>query len=161
MNNCCTLIAVSDMDRSKQFYYDLLGLEVAADFGANVTLTGGIALQTVDSWTRLIQKDIRDLTFGHNTGELYFETRDFDGFLQRLNARSDVALVHPAVEHPWGQRAIRFYDPDCHMIEVGEDMAQVAGRFRDQGMSPTEIARRMDVPEDYVAHCLALLDGGQ
>ena len=61
MNNCCTLIAVSDMDRSKQFYHDLLGLEVAADFGANVTLTGGIALQTVDSWTRLIQKDIRDL----------------------------------------------------------------------------------------------------
>ena len=36
MNNCCTLIAVSDMDRSKQFYHDLLGLEVAADFGANV-----------------------------------------------------------------------------------------------------------------------------
>ena len=137
------------------------GLEVAADFGANVTLTGGIALQTVDSWTRLIQKDIRDLTFGHNTGELYFETRDFDGFLQRLDARSDVALVHPAVEHPWGQRAIRFYDPDCHMIEVGEDMVQVTGRFRDQGMSPTEIARRMDVPEDYVTHCLALLDGGQ
>ena len=62
---------------------------------------------------------------------------------------------------PWGQRAIRFYDPDCHMIEVGEDMVQVTGRFRDQGMSPTEIARRMDVPEDYVAHCLALLDGGQ
>ena len=40
-------------------------------------------------------------------------------------------------------------------------MVQVTGRFRDQGMSPTEIARRMDVPEDYVAHCLALLDGGQ
>ena len=93
--------------------------------------------------------------------KLYFETRDFDGFLQRLDARSDVALVHPAVKHPWGQRAIRFYDPDCHMIEVGEDMVQVTGRFRDQGMSPTEIARRMDVPEDYVAHCLALLDGGQ
>lgn len=100
MNNCCTLIAVSDMDRSKQFYHDLLGLEVAADFGANVTLTGGIALQTVDSWTRLIQKDIRDLTFGHNTGELYFETRDFDGFLQRLDARSDVALVHPRWSTP-------------------------------------------------------------
>ena len=32
MNNCCTLIAVSDMDRSKQFYHDLLGLEVAADW---------------------------------------------------------------------------------------------------------------------------------
>ena len=36
MNNCCTLIAVSDMDRSKQFYHDLLGLEVAADLAVDL-----------------------------------------------------------------------------------------------------------------------------
>lgn len=35
-----TLIAVKDMEKSKQFYHDVLGMEVAADFGANVTLTG-------------------------------------------------------------------------------------------------------------------------
>lgn len=44
MKYCSTLIAVTDMERSKQFYRDLLGLEVLLDFGANVTLTGGIAL---------------------------------------------------------------------------------------------------------------------
>ena len=35
-----TLIAVKDMEKSRQFYHDVLGLEVATDFGANVTLTG-------------------------------------------------------------------------------------------------------------------------
>ena len=39
-----TLIAVKDMEKSKQFYHDVLGMEVAADFGANVTLTGGLVL---------------------------------------------------------------------------------------------------------------------
>lgn len=158
MKYCSTLITVTDMDRSKAFYHDLLGLNVEVDFGANVTLTGGIALQTADTWTGLIQKPSQDLTFGHNTGELYFETRDFDGFLRRLERRPDVTLVHPVVEQPWGQRAIRFYDPDRHMIEVGEDLVQVVGRFRDQGMTPAEIATRMDVPVDFVAHCLGLLD---
>ena len=35
-----SLIAVTDMERSKAFYKDYLGLEVEVDFGANVTLTG-------------------------------------------------------------------------------------------------------------------------
>lgn len=24
---------------------------------------------------------------------------------------------------PWGQKVIRFYDPDKHIIEVGEDLS--------------------------------------
>jgi Predicted ring-cleavage extradiol dioxygenase len=43
------MIAVKDVGRAKQFYHDVLGLEVISDFGANVTLTGGIALQTLDN----------------------------------------------------------------------------------------------------------------
>ena len=156
-----TLIVVTDMERSKQFYRDLLGLEVLLDFGANVTLTGGISLQTADTWTGMIQREARALTFGHNTGELYFETQDFDAFASRLDAYPDAVLLHPVLEQPWGQRAVRFYDPDCHMIEVGEDMFQVVGRFRDQGMAPAEIATRMDVPVDYVTLCLGLLDGAK
>ena len=44
-----TLIAVSDIEKSKQFYRDVLGMKVVADFGANVTLDGGIVMQTMDT----------------------------------------------------------------------------------------------------------------
>ena len=47
-----TLIAVSDMEKSKQFYRDVLGMNVVADFGANVTLDGGLVLQTLDKSTK-------------------------------------------------------------------------------------------------------------
>ncbi|NOV61328.1 catechol-2,3-dioxygenase [Clostridium beijerinckii] len=36
------MIVVSNMEKSKKFYYEVLGLEVVVDFGANVTLTGGV-----------------------------------------------------------------------------------------------------------------------
>lgn len=42
MKHVGTLIAVIDMERNKRFYQDVLGLDVAADFGANVMLDGGI-----------------------------------------------------------------------------------------------------------------------
>ena len=52
-------------------------------------------------------------------------------------------------EHRWGQRVVRFYDPDGHIIEVGEEMTVVARRFRDSGMTDAQVAARMDVPLDY------------
>lgn|GEM_PF-5625715 len=36
------------------------------------------------------------------------------------------------------------------MVEVGEDMKMVAERFLDSGLSVTETARRMNVPDEWV-----------
>ncbi len=44
MKYVSTLISVKDMEISKRFYHDVLGLDVIADLGSNVTLTGGFAL---------------------------------------------------------------------------------------------------------------------
>ena len=44
MKYMSTLISVKDMENSKKFYHDVLGLNVVADFGANVTLDGGVVL---------------------------------------------------------------------------------------------------------------------
>lgn len=44
-----TLISVADMEISKQFYHNVLGLNVIDNFGANVTLDGEISLQTLDT----------------------------------------------------------------------------------------------------------------
>jgi catechol 2,3-dioxygenase-like lactoylglutathione lyase family enzyme len=146
------LIAVSDMERSKTFYKEVLGLDIVTDFGANVVLTGGIALQAIETWREFISGE--HVSFKGNSGELYFEERDFDDFAGMLEQLGDVQYVHPPLTHSWGQRVVRFYDPDGHIIEVGENMTAVARRFQAVGMNTAEIAARMDVKAEYVLSLL-------
>ena len=152
MEYICTLLSVTDLARARSFYCDVLGMTVTADFGANITLDGRISLQTMDIWKSFLRTDA--VTLGHNASELYFETDDLDALSERLQAHK-VALVHPIIEHSWGQRVIRFYDPDQHIIEVGERLTAVARRFRDAGMTETQIAARMDIPLDTVHELLS------
>lgn len=79
-----TLIAVKDMEISKRFYHDVLGLDVAADFGANVMLDGGIFLQTLDTWEQFIRTD--NVILQNNAGEMYFEEEDIDAFSEHLRS---------------------------------------------------------------------------
>ena len=137
------LLVVTDMDRSIAFYQSVLGLRVVCDFGANKTLSGGLALQTAQSYREFIKTE--NITFGGNNAELYFEEDDFDAFAEKLKACGAV-LVHPVKEHAWGQRVVRFYDPDRHIIEVGENMKTVCRRFINSGLTPEHPAQRRDVP---------------
>lgn len=147
-----TLLVVQDMTRSLNFYRQVLGLEITADFGANKTLNDTLCLQTAESWRALT--GCEEIIYGGNHGEIYFETDEFDAFYIKLQ-RCAVDYVHPPMEHPWGQRVVRFYDPDRHMIEVGENIRMVCRRFFDGGMTPEAIAQRMDVPLEFVSSCLS------
>lgn len=151
MRYISTLIAVRDLAASLRFYREALGMEVVQDFGANVVLSGGVALQTLESWREFLGG--KPVSLRSHTGELYFEEADMDGFLERPKAM-DISYVHPPLEHRWGQRVVRFYDPDGHIVEVGEDMTQVVKRFAAQGMTEEQVARRMDVSLDYVRECM-------
>lgn len=142
------------MQKSIQFYQEVLGMEVIADFGANVTLTGGIALQTIDTWKDFIQKQKNQIAFGNHAMELYFEEDDMDSFIKKLEGMPNITYVHRVKEQPWGQRVVRFYDLDQHIIEVGENMAFVVKRFFDSGLSVEETASHMDVPIEFVQSCL-------
>ena len=147
------LLVVSDMEKSKKFYKDVLNLRVIMDFGANVTLTGGLCLQTKETWMGFIYAKEEDIIFGGNNAEIYFEEDDFDAFAEKLKGIDDIDYVHPVIEHRWGQRVVRFYDPDRHIIEVGENMKFVCRRFLDSGMTEEEVAVRMDVPVKFVQAC--------
>ena len=141
------LLAVADMERSLAFYETVLGLRVVLDFGANKTLTGGLCLQTLDTWRSFLGTD--QVAFGGNDAEIYFEEDRFDAFAERLSTLP-IQYVHPVKEHRWGQRVVRFYDPDRHIIEVGENLAAVCRRFLDSGLTPAQTAERMDVSLEYV-----------
>ena len=141
------LLAVADMERSLAFYETVLGLRVVLDFGASKTLTGGLCLQTLDTWRSFLGTD--QVAFGGNDAEIYFEEDRFDAFAERLSTLP-IQYVHPVKEHRWGQRVVRFYDPDRHIIEVGENLAAVCRRFLDSGLTPEQTAERMDVSLEYV-----------
>ena len=49
------------------------------------------------------------------------------------------------IEYSWGQRVIRFYVLDGHIIEVGEDMKMVIKRFLASSMTMEEVFVKMDV----------------
>ena len=149
-----TLIAVSDLEKSKKFYHDVLGLDIIADFGANVTLTGGVVLQTLETWKKFINKDEEQIIFKNNSMELYFEEDDIDKFIEKLNKFKDIVFVHELIEHSWGQRVVRFYDLDMHVIEVGENIKMVVKRFIQSGLSIEETAVRMDVSVEFINSCL-------
>lgn len=146
-----SMLVVTDMEKSVEFYKKVLGLRVVMDFGANKTLTGGIALQTMETYKGFIGTN--EITFGGNDFEIYFEEDEFDKFADKLK-EYDIEYVHPIIEHAWGQRVVRFYDPDRHIIEVGENLKVVCKRFLASGMTPEQVAERMDVPMKFVNACL-------
>ena len=133
MKDMVVMLVVSDIEKSVEFYNKLFGLQIVADFGANKTLTGGLALQTQETYKKFIENDT--ISYGGNNFELYFEVDDFDNFVDKLSG-FDIVYVHSIKTHSWGQRVIRFYDLDRNIIEVGENMKTVCQRFLDRGMTP-------------------------
>ena len=142
------LFVVSDIERSKKFYRELFGLNVTADFGENVVLTEGLALQEKKLWESFIG---RNVSAGGNDAELYFEENHIDEFLKKLEeSEFEIEYLNRCIEHDWGQRVIRIYDPDRHIIEIGESMNFVVRRFLLSGMSAEQTAAKTQMPLSQV-----------
>ena len=111
------LIVVKDIEKSKQFYHELFGLDVLVDNDGNMILTEGLVLQDEKIWKSFLKKDIIPRS---NSCELYFEEDDMDAFVEKLERLyPDIHYIHRLLTHSWGQKVIRFYDPDGNLIEVG------------------------------------------
>ena len=114
------MIAVNDIEQSRQFYSDLFGLDLVLDNDGNMILTDGLVLQDEEIWKKFLGKDIIPES---NSCELYFEEADIEGFVERLEAYyPEVRYVNRLMTHSWGQKVVRFYDPDGNLIEVGTPM---------------------------------------
>lgn len=115
------LIVTEDIERSKKFYKDLFGLEVVLDNEGNVILTEGLVLQDKRIWKSFLD---RDIISENNASELYFEEKNIEDFVQKLDTyEMPVTYVNRLMQHSWGQKVVRFYDPDGNLIEVGTPMS--------------------------------------
>lgn len=113
---------VADMPRSKQFYAALLGLRILEDHGDFVRFEGGFALHTGEALHRTVfgEPPGEDAPYGRRNLVLYFEDADIDTAFGRIGCEVD--LIHEVRRQAWGQRVFRFFDPDGHIVEIGEPM---------------------------------------
>lgn len=114
------LIVVKDIEKSKKLYHDLFGLDVILDHEGNVILTEGLVLQEEEIWRKFLNRDIIEK---NNSCELYFEERDIEAFVEKLDARyPSIEYVNKMITYSWGQKMVRFYDLDGNLIEVRTPM---------------------------------------
>jgi catechol 2,3-dioxygenase-like lactoylglutathione lyase family enzyme len=148
------LIAVKDIPTSRHFYETLLDQKVQLDLGVNVAFEGGLAIHQEDHFQDLLGGPRFAALPKAHWGELYFETDALEAFQQRL-ADAGAEFVHPVIEQPWAQRVLRVYDPDGHVVEIGETMEAVVVRLHQQGLSVAAIHQRTGMPVPFVESALA------
>ena len=111
------LIVVKDIEKSKQFYHDLFGLDTVVNNDGNMILTEGLVLQDEKIRKNFLGKDV---ILQSNSCELYFEEPNMEAFVEKLEKLyPDIQYVNRLMTHSWGQKVVRFYDLDGNLIEVG------------------------------------------
>lgn len=144
-------IFVKDIELSKGFYLNILEQEVALDFGKNVILKEGITLWEINP-NHIIPKQLGADSISDrkaNRFELYFETMDIDGVVKKLKRRN-VEFLHSLHQEPWGQKTIRFFDPDRHLVEIGETLETFVNRLHRENMTPEQVSEKTSIPLEIV-----------
>jgi catechol 2,3-dioxygenase-like lactoylglutathione lyase family enzyme len=149
-----SVMFVKDIVRSKIFYRDILGLKIVQDLGRYVAFEGGFGLWERDYAMSVIfpGQDKPSSVLSHEA-ELYFETDNLDRMVLKLEA-DHLKFIHGIIEHDWGQRGLRIYDPDGIILEISEPMSVVVQRFQKAGLGILEIARKTGMSASEVRRLL-------
>jgi catechol 2,3-dioxygenase-like lactoylglutathione lyase family enzyme len=119
-----SIVFVKDIRASKTFYAETLGLKVVEDHGPIVLFENHLAIHQARELAATIWGADHPVEVaqpqGRNNLLLYFESEELVETFARLCKQ--VKLIHPIQRQAWGQAVIRFYDPDGHVIEIGEPL---------------------------------------
>jgi predicted enzyme related to lactoylglutathione lyase len=149
------LLSVNDIAASKHFYENVLHQNIIMDIGVHVTFEG-FSLQ--QGYAELVGLSVDSVKEQSHNFQVYFEVEDLDKAYAEMKSLSSLQWVHEIKEYPWGQRDIRVYDPDNHIVEIAEDMNTVIKRFFNRGMSAEEVAERTMFPLEIVKQYALLFD---
>jgi len=118
------LLVVSDVERSRAFYREVLGAEVHREYGGT-----SVVLRFLGTWLLLVTggdptQDKPGVTFAPPTDprtvshELTIRVPDCRAAYATLRARG-ASFLTPPVEYEWEVRCF-FHDPDGHLLEISE-----------------------------------------
>ena len=139
-----------DFDKMKKFYHEILKQEIELDFGNCISFKNGLSIWKLNKDFTISQKLGRTYDkSGNKNLEICFETDTFDEVTTELR-KMDLIYLHEVIEEFWGQRTIRFYDPENNLVEIGETIPCFVKRFYKQGMTIEEVAQRTSVPINLV-----------
>lgn len=100
----------SSLDRSRSFYQDVLGMEVAMDLGWIVTLADpGDPKMQVSLLTRDMTAPV--------VPNLSVEVGDVDS-VHAAAVRAGAEIVHPLTDEPWGVRRFFVRDPNGRVLNI-------------------------------------------
>jgi catechol 2,3-dioxygenase-like lactoylglutathione lyase family enzyme len=156
LEKCQPVLFVKDAGVSTKFYTDVLGFTVIMNNGgANITFKEGFTVWQIWEGNIISQTiGIENITNNKYVSrfELCFETDDLDSVYLTLKD-NDVQFLHEINTEIWGQRTIRFYDPDRHLIEVGEEMSIFLKRiYEEEGRDLETTSKRTFMPMDALKH---------
>jgi len=116
------VVFVKDIHESKQFYAEALGINIILDYTVFVLFENNFAIHQAKELIQTIYKADQpgiEEPQGHNNMDIYFESDEIETVYQQMVDRN-VEIIHPVEQQSWGQRVFRFYDPDHHIVEIGE-----------------------------------------
>jgi lactoylglutathione lyase len=120
------VLVVQDLDRSLGFYCDLLGLPLGHRSGSFAQLATGatrVALYERSAMAAMLGRELEPPSPEAAGFELGFKVEDCDTAYDELVSGGATPAV-PPTDRAWGQRTAYVRDPDGHLVELAQDLAE-------------------------------------
>jgi catechol 2,3-dioxygenase-like lactoylglutathione lyase family enzyme len=116
-----TIIFVRDISISRIFYENIIGLKAENDYGTIVFFENNFVIHNGNDLLNTVfrKKPLLNLKKGKKNLEIYLETDDINESYEKIK-NSGARIIHGIEKQEWGQKVFRFFDPDNHIVEIGE-----------------------------------------
>ena len=117
-----TIAFVKDINKSKKFYTEILGLTIVKDFHTIVFFENQFVIHDSKNLIKTIFKKKYYNSFfkqGRKNLLICFEYADINEIFNKVKL-SGAKIIHKVEKQAWGQNVFRFYDYDNHIVEIGE-----------------------------------------
>ncbi len=121
------VLFVTDLERSKTFYRDTLGVPMSFDDAESAGFNFDpmlLILLTIKSARDLLTDDaVADHPPAAATSQLVAFVEDVDGTYKELKEQG-VEFVREPIDREWGLRTAHFKDPDGNLWEIAQPLAK-------------------------------------